>query len=181
MGLEKDCGLLCLTVSAQCCGRWNYHLAYPDAETLRMGVILRRVVKEAPLIKRRGNEKDGGFYPANCSGCRQQRWHNHLVFLNVSCGEWSAEEETCLTTAVDQQEDKTKMFWKTVARFPGVNHSWEQCRVYWRNTLSPKINLEKPNGFKQPIMRRDDMFKNDGFDFLNKVLAMMEQEKKFFF
>ena len=43
---------------------------------------------------------------------------------------------------------------------------------------SPKINLEKPNGFKQPIMRRDDMFKNDGFDFLNKVLAMMEQEKK---
>ena len=77
----------------------------------------------------------------------------------MSCGEWSAEEETCLRTAVEQQEDKTKKSWKIVAAFPGVNHSWEQCSAYWRSTLLPKINLEKPNGFKQPIMRRDDIFK----------------------
>ena len=125
----------------------------------------KKIADSTPLLNRS---------PLQCSN----RWHNHLVFLNVSCGEWSAEEETCLRTAVEQQENKTKKSWKIVAAFPGVNHSWEQCSAYWRSTLLPKINLEKPNGFKQPIMRRDDMFKNDGFDFLNKVLAMMEQEKK---
>ena len=48
------------------------------------------------------------------------RWHNHLVFLNVSCGEWSAEEEAHLRTAVEQQENKAKKSWKIVAAFPGV-------------------------------------------------------------
>ena len=166
---------------AQCCGRWCNHLVYADAkrgewesyedELLKKALDQygegewKKIADSTPLLNRS---------PLQCS----KRWHNHLVFLNVSCGEWSAEEETCLRTAVEQQEDKTKKSWKIVAAFPGVNHSWEQCSAYWRSTLLPKINLEKPNGFKQPIMRRDDMFKNDGFDFLNKVLAMMEQEKK---
>ncbi len=143
----------------QCSDRWHNHLAYPDVERgewkpaeddlLRAAVDQygegewKKITDLTPQLNRS---------PLQCSN----RWHNHLVFLNVSCGEWSAEEETCLRTAVEQQEDKTKKSWKIVAGFPGVNHSWEQCRAYWRNTLLPKINMEK---FQQPIMRRDDIFK----------------------
>ena len=144
---------------AQCCGRWCNHLVYADAkrgewesyedELLKKALDQygegdwKKIADSTPLLNRS---------PLQCS----KRWHNHLVFLNVSCGEWSAEEETCLRTAVEQQEDKTKKSWKIVAAFPGVNHSWEQCSAYWRSTLLPKINMEK---FQQPIMRRDDIFK----------------------
>ena len=144
----------------QCSNRWHNHLAYPDVERGPWKPAEDELLKKA--VNQSGGEWDWkkiadstpllNRSPLQCSN----RWHNHLVFLNVSCGEWSAEEETCLRTAVEQQEDKTKKSWKIVAGFPGVNHSWEQCRAYWRNTLLPKINMEK---FQQPIMRRDDIFK----------------------
>ena len=177
---------------AQCYYRWNYQHAYPDVkrgewESYEDELLTKAVDQCDPKNWKVIAKYDGlNRSPEQCYG----RWYNHLVFSNVSCGEWSAEEETCLRTAVEQQGDKTKKSWKTVAGFPGVNHSWEQCRVYWRNTLLPKINMEK---FQQPIMRRVDIFKereererkererlliNDGFDFLKEVLTMMEQEKK---
>ena len=117
----------------QCCNRWYKHHAYLNVErgewksaeddvltaaVHQYGVgNWKKILDSTPQLNRS---------PLQCSN----RWNNHLVFSNVSCGEWSAEEETSLTTAVEQQEDKTKMSWKTVARFPGVNHSSKQCRVY---------------------------------------------------
>ena len=86
------------------------------------------------------------------------RWNNHLVFSNVSCGEWSLDQETSLTSAVEQQEDKEKMCWETVAGCRGVKHSWEQCQAYWHTVLLPKIKLQKSK-YPQPFMSRDEIFK----------------------